>query len=129
MVARWQLQEKFDLLELVEGQAKKEDEEEMMGVPEHLEVGTTDELKRRSDHQEESHGDDVASDTSSCHKTHSDGVLQGVSEHESREGVRVGGGKEREREREREQERERERDVYTYCIIVVHGFVYKVVER
>ena len=40
------------LLELMEGQSKEEDNEEMVSVPENLKVGATDELQGGGDHQE-----------------------------------------------------------------------------
>ena len=65
----------IDLLELVEGQTQEEDNEEVVGVPENLKVGATNELKGGRDHQEERNCDDVTCDTRSCHKTYSDWVL------------------------------------------------------
>ena len=82
------------LLELMEGQTKKEDNEEMVSVPENLKVGATDELQGRGDHQEQGYGDDVTSDTSSCHKTYSDGVLCAERDRERERG----GGEGREKE-------------------------------
>ena len=96
-----------DLLELMEGQTKKEDNEEMMGVPEHLKVGATDELQGGGDHKEQGYCDDVTGDTSSCHKTDGDGILGGRERERGREGEREGGREERGREGEREREEER----------------------
>ena len=79
-------------LELVEGQAEEEDNEEMVSVPEHLKVGATDELQRGGHHQEESHGDDVTSDTSSCHKADGDRVLWG-EERERKQNIYTRGAK------------------------------------
>lgn len=62
------------LLELMEGQAEEEDDEEMVRVPEHLKVGATDELEGGGDHQKQGHSDDMTCDTSSCHKTNGDGI-------------------------------------------------------
>ena len=59
----------------MEGQSEEEDDEEMVGVPEDLKVGAADKLKRRGDHEEQSHRDDVTSDAGCRHKADGDGVL------------------------------------------------------
>ena len=65
----------MDSLGLVGCQTHKEDNEELVSVPEHLKVRAPDELQGRCDHQEQYDCDDVARDASRCHKTDGDGIL------------------------------------------------------
>ena len=57
-------------------QAEQENDEEVVSVPEDLEVGPPDELQGGGDHEEKGHRDDVASDTSRCHKADGDRILK-----------------------------------------------------
>jgi len=64
-----------DSLRLMGGQSQQEDNEELVGIPEHLEVRATDELHGRGDHQEQSHGDHMTRDARRRHETGCDGIL------------------------------------------------------
>ncbi len=62
-------------------QPQEEDDEEVVGVPEHLKVGASDEIQGRGNHEEEHHRDDVARDASCRGEADSDGILHRMTQH------------------------------------------------
>ena len=56
-------------------QAQQEDDEELVGIPEHFKVGASDELQRGRDHEEEGHSNHMTRDAGSGHETGSNGIL------------------------------------------------------
>ena len=59
----------------MEGQSHEEDDEEMVGVPEDFKVGTSYELQRGGDHEEQHHCDHMTSHARGRRKADSDGIL------------------------------------------------------